>query len=384
MDRMPRPPRHRPARPLLLAAGLLLLTGGLWGCEALENTPNAIGREGEITIVIDSTRWKGEVGEAIREELGMWIGTLPAPERMFDLVHLSLVSPRVLDVVKKQKNVVFVAPLSDSTNEAKFIASRLDEGAKAAILAGQSAVIPRRDLWRRYQQVVYVTAATPEAVAEAVHERGEDLRYVFNTITRERMTISMFEKGRQKDLEQQIMDRHDFAVNVQHDYFIALDTTNFIWLRRVVSNDSWRSLFVYYEEHADPSELTPEWVYATRDSLTRQYVRGTLDGFVAIDYRRPLETENINFLDRFAYETRGLWHMLGVDENGETYEYGMGGPFLTYAFYDQDTGRTYLIDGMVFAPGYDKREFLRQLEVIAYTFRTRQEEEAQAEPVPAD
>ena len=370
--------------PLLLITFVLLLFGSLLGCESLENTPTAIGREGEITVVIDSAQWRGVVGEAIREELGMWIGTLPAPERMFDLAQISLTSPSVLDLVRKQKNVVFVAPLSDTTNEAKFIESRLDEGAKAAILEGQSAVIPRRDLWRRYQQVVYITANTPEAVAEAIHERGEDLRYLFNKITRERMTLEMFEKGRQKDLEELIMTEHGFAVNVQHDYFIAIDTTNFIWLRRVISPDSWRSLFVYYEENGDPSELTPEWVYATRDSLTRKYVRGTLDGFVAIDYRRPLETENINFLDRFAYETRGLWHMLGIDENGEEYEYGMGGPFLTYAFYDQNTGRTYLIDGMVFAPGFNKREFLRQLEVIAYTFRTREEEAAALETVPAD
>jgi hypothetical protein len=32
-----------------------------------------------------------------------------------------------------------------------------------------------------------------------------------------------------------------------------------------------------------------------------------------------------------------------------------------------------MIDGMVFAPGHDKREFLRQMEVIAHTFRTRGE-----------
>ncbi len=60
-------------------------------------------------------------------------------------------------------------------------------------------------------------------------------------------------------------------------------------------------------------------------------------------------------------------------ENGEKIEFGMGGPFLTYTFYDQATGRIYMIDGMVFAPGYSKREFLRQMEVIAHTFRTRAE-----------
>jgi len=185
----------------------------------------------------------------------------------------------------------------------------------------------------------------------------------------------MFEKGQQPDIEARIMERHGFAVNVQHDYFVAIDTTDFVWLRRVLS-DTWRSLFIYYEDNADPSDLTPEWIYEKRDALTKKYVQGNMGGYVTIDYRRPLETENINFLDHYGFETRGLWHMVGEDENGDTIPFGMGGGFLTYAFYDQETSRIYLIDGMVFAPGYAKREFLRQMEVIAYTFRSQAGEAA--------
>lgn len=199
------------------------------------------------------------------------------------------------------------------------------------------------------------------------------MRYTFNRVTRERMTRDMFEKGRQPDIERQLMDKHGFAVNVQHDYFTAIDTTNFVWLRRVINSQSWRSLFVYYEDDFSPADLTPEWVFATRDSLSREWIQGNLNGFVAIDYRRELNSENIDFLGRFAYETRGLWHMIGYDDEGNSIEYGMGGPFVNYAFYDQETGRVYMIDGMIFAPNYDKREFLRQMEVIAHTFRTQEE-----------
>ncbi|MDE2997420.1 MAG: DUF4837 family protein, partial [Bacteroidota bacterium] len=56
--------------------------------------------------------------------------------------------------------------------------------------------------------------------------------------------------------------------------------------------------------------------------------------------------------------------------NGDLAEWGMGGPFLNYTFYDDDSRRLYMIDGMVFAPGYDKREFLRHMETIAHTFRS--------------
>ncbi len=176
------------------------------------------------------------------------------------------------------------------------------------------------------------------------------------------------------------MENHHFAVHAQHDYVVAMDTSNFIWLRRTLS-DTWRSFFIYYEENADPSKLSPEWIYNARDALTQRFVQGTSGGWIEIDRKRPLESEEINFKDRYAYETRGLWHMVG-EENGEKIQFGMGGAFLTYAFYDQASARLYLIDGMVFAPNFPKREFLRQLEVIAYTFRTRQEVE-QAEQVAA-
>lgn len=358
---------------------ILPITVALAGCEGqFINRPSAIGREGEVVVVIDSTQWKGPIGEALREQVGPWLGTLPVPEKLFDLRQVSLTSERMYEQVKMQKNVLFVAPLSDSTNEARFLQSRLDEQAQQVIRSGQPAIISRTDLWRRHQQVYYITAANPEALVQAIKGAGEELRYRFTEITRARVELEMFEKERQFDIEAQIMDKHGFAVNVQHDYFTAIDTTNFVWLRRVVSSESWRSLFIYYVDNANPADLTPEWIYETQDALTRKYIRGNLNGYVKIDYRRPLETENINFLDRYGYETRGLWYMVMDMPDGKVMQAGGGGPFLTYAFYDQGTARIYMISGQIFAPGYDKREFLRHLEVIAHTFRTQQEEQAAA------
>jgi hypothetical protein len=169
------------------------------------------------------------------------------------------------------------------------------------------------------------------------------------------------------------METHGFAVHGQYDFLLAKDTTDFVWLRRILS-DSWRSVFVHYIDNASPAMLDPEWIYATRDSLTREYVQGNLGGFVEIDRRRPLTTREVDFLGRFGYETRGLWHMVGEDENGNRVPFGMGGPFVSYAFYDEPSGRLYLIDGMVFAPNHGKRDFLRHMEVIAHTFRTAVDE----------
>ena len=352
--------------------GVLLMTFML-GCGSADYRPRAVGPEGLLTVVIDSSQWNGEVGDAIRETLGGYIQTLPVPEPSFELKPAALSSQQALEVIKKQKNIVIAAPLSDSSNiVSQFISSRLDPSVKEMIQSGQPGVIPRPNLWRKDQMVVYLTADTPDQLVSAIHEKSEDLLYTFNNITRQRTEVEMFKRGRQFEIEDELLEKYGFAVNAQHDYFVAVDTTNFIWLRRVISSETWRSLFIYFEDNANPGDLSPEWIYAKRDSLTKEHMEGTVAGYVEIDRRRTLNTENINFLDRYGFETRGLWHMV-IDEEGQTLPIGMGGAFLTYAFYDEDSGRNYLIDGMIFAPNFPKREFLRQMEVIAHTFRSQEE-----------
>ena len=49
-----------------------------------------------------------------------------------------------------------------------------------------------------------------------------------------------------------------------------------------------------------------------------------------------------------------------------------GGPFRSYGFYDLNTQRLYLVDMAVFAPGKKKLPYLRQLDVMAQTFKTRE------------
>jgi hypothetical protein len=370
-------PTSRPGRTALLTGLAVVVLGLLVGCEG-DYRPRAIGKEGEVTVVMDSSLWTGPVGESFRQSVTPWVETLPQPERYFEIRHLELSSERAYESIQDLKNVVIAAPLSDSTNEANFLRRRLSEEARQAIANGQSAIVDKPNLWRRSQRVFYVTAATPEALAEVIEQQGQEMKRSFKQVTLERMKREMYDDARQYALEDSLMERHNFAVNVQHDYQIAVDTTTasegFVWLRRILAQTR-REFFVYYRKDASPSQLTPEWIYATHDSLTREHFRGNVRGFVRIDYRRTLETRQTSVLDRYGYQTRGLWHfVMPADEEGEFMGLAGGGPFLTYAFYDRPSDRIYLLHGSVFAPDFDKLQFLRQMEVMANTFRTKTEE----------
>ncbi len=355
---------------ILRCAAVLWLLASL-GCGDGDFRQEAQGLEGHVTVVMDSALWSGSVGHAVREQVGGLIVTLPSREPAFEIDPISLANRLALEYAQRRKNVLFVASLDDtSSTVTRTIRSFLTEEVLIGATGGGSVLVSGNDVWRKRQRVFYLVAATPESLAVGIEESGPYIIDQFNDIARLRLHREMFDIGRQPDLEHELMETHDFAVHMQHDYVIAADTSNFIWLRRVVNIDSWRSLFVYYEENiVDPNILSPEWVIRARDHLARRFMQGSEGGWVEVDRRRPVVVDSIDFKGRFAFEIRGLWHMVG-EENGRKFPFGMGGPFLTYAFYDEATGRLFMVDGMVFAPNYPKREFLRQMEVIAYTFRT--------------
>jgi hypothetical protein len=370
---------HRLSRLLALLAFFVPVLALGTGCEG-DYRPRAVGPEGQISVVVDSTLWNGEVGEALKTHLAPYISTLPAPERAFDLRQVTLTEGTLSDV-KARKNVVFVAALDRPSNASTFMEQRLSSDVRQAVADGETVVVDRPDLWRRSQLIYYVTAQSTDGLIRALEDAGPRMRSAFHDATLRRVERDMYDDERQYALEDTLLAHHDFRVKVQHDFQIAFDTTNFVLMRRILTK-TWRNFFIYYVEDADPGMITPEWIHDTRDSLTQQYVRGNVAGYMKTDYRRTLNTDQVTFLDRYAFETQGLWHMV-AQKDGEMLQMGGGGPFVNYTFYDQSSGRIYMLDGAVFAPGYDKRDFVWQMEVMARTFRTARDLDQSTENLPA-
>ena len=58
-------------------------------------------------------------------------------------------------------------------------------------------------------------------------------------------------------------------------------------------------------------------------------------------------------------EIRGLWEV----ENDF-----MGGPFVEHVLYSKEPGKLLVVQGFVYAPKYKKRNYVRQVESIVYSF----------------
>lgn len=361
---------------------LALAAVGLTGCEQVRDTmdqaasfqPAAVGPIPEIVVVTDSSTWAGPVGEALRAELAQPIVTLPNQQGAFKLVVEPL-DGRNLNRLRSRRALFFAAAIDAPSPTGEFMRARLDPASQDAIRAGQGAAVNvREDLWAAGQAVVIATAQTEQELARTILQRGDSLRALFNRVALANTRQDMFDRARQVEKEAQMMERHGFAVNVQHDYIWATDTTatvegrtgTFVRLRRILSN-TWRDFFVFAQDDATEVPPLPDLDRMT-DGLLERFARGVLDSsYVQTDPLRPFVTDTISVNGRRVVETRGLWYMTNDL---------MGGSYIRHAFVADN--RLFVYYGMTFAPDrtLDKREFLRQMEVIAHTFRTRSAAEA--------
>ena len=67
----------------------------------------------------------------------------------------------------------------------------------------------------------------------------------------------------------------------------------------------------------------------------------------------------IRYNKRTFAEMRGLW---------EVQNDFMGGPFVSHFFVDEDNKYVIAVEAFVYAPRYDKRNYLRQVESLIYSF----------------
>jgi hypothetical protein len=102
---------------------------------------------------------------------------------------------------------------------------------------------------------------------------------------------------------------------------------------------------------------------AVRNNVTMEYVSGPSKGSymkVADEYFEPVVRQVTDFPVEYAMEMRGLWDV----ENDF-----MGGPFISYTFVDEYTNKVFTLDGYVYYPNEEKKNYVRELEAIFHSLR---------------
>ena len=149
-------------------------------------------------------------------------------------------------------------------------------------------------------------------------------------------------------------------------YKLKKRTSDFIWIEYAIQDMTQGILIYKYPVVEGEQMLSLDSIIENSNEMLKNNVPGMFDNTymtTSTAVRPGIEYKRYKGLE-FA-EVRGFW---------EVYNDYMGGPFVSHAFYSQDGQNVIVLQGFVYAPKFDKRQYLRQVESVIYSFEWAENE----------
>ncbi len=344
---------------------LLILSSFIISCSNLK--PKATGDETEIITYIDSLLYI-QLEQPLKSVFHRLLYT-PQPESLF------IIKPEFqiqsIDRLKYRKNLMFVSTLDDKSEIGLYVQNMLDPASKELIQKDSAYIFIKKNLWSNGQIILVLIAKDRENLLKHLtKDRNEIYIYFRDEFFAREMEGIISEGHNKKDIEKYLLQKYGWTMFVQHDYYIAKDSAQekFVWLRRRTPEDMERFIFVHWIDSVyEPYRFFNQiWIAEKRNEITRKFYRTTRDDAWVIIADDPESIKHlyffpVNFNGRYAIRVQGLWRF--NDFTG-------GGPFISYVFYDSTQKRIYFLDGSIFAPRYEKKKLIVQIDALLHTFKT--------------
>lgn len=298
--------------------------------------PNISGKAGEVIIVIDKGQWEGAVGTALRDTLACECPFLPQKEPLYTLVDVA--PSGFTQMFQLHRNIIIVNINSNVT---------------------EPGVVFRNDVWARPQCVIRINAADSETAAQLVRENGKKMVTTLEQAERDRI-IANATKYEELSLSPVITEMVGGSPHFPSGYNLKKKTDDFIWVSYDPQSTSLNVLVYKYPVVEGENMMSLESILNESNRMLKENVPGMFDNTYMMT--STIVTPSIEYLKykgRDFAQIRGFW---------EVYNDFMGGPFVSHVFYSQDGKEVIVLQAFVYAPKYDKRQYLRQVESVIYSF----------------
>lgn len=331
-----------------------------------EYLPKANGNPGDMVIIMDSLQWNGELGTEVKQIFQAEMTGLPQPEPMFNVypVHPS----KGLTMLTRMRNLVYVFTLDQQTRGSKILRQEISEGTLNKIRTDSSFFLStNKNEYARGQQVMYLFGKSEEDLMRHLRDNRQRIIDYFNRSERERIAADLLSTRSTQGLTDFLQKEQQIQLHVPAGYRLADKQPDFVWLRSMTAETD-KDVFVAWKPYESEYQLLPDSIIAWRNEICKKYLyedpEEPLSYLVTEQKDAKVQARQMKLNNNFAMELRGLWR---------TNQRTMGGPFVGYALIDEPRGLLYYIEGFAYAPGKDKREMIRELETILWTFRTSAE-----------
>lgn len=296
--------------------------------------PGVSGKAGEVLIVMDKSHWDTEPGIAFRNLLLEDTPGLPQSEPLFNPMDIPRKS--FSEMFRIHRNII----ITNISNTVEKPGIQVDY-----------------NKWARSQLVITMVAPNRQTFMELYDNNSQKILSLLLKAEKDRISDN-YKKYEERNVIEKLENRTGVHLTIPKAYTYDLDTNNFVWLSLETPEIS-QGIFVYYYEYKDTSDFSANSLINKRNEILKLYVAGEGKGtYMTTELEVFPHYRSFNLNGKYTTELRGLWKVEGDF---------MGGPFLSISQVDEKRNRIVTVEGYVYAPKFNKREYIRQLEAILYS-----------------
>ena len=303
--------------------------------------PNVSGKAGEIMVVIEKADWEGAVGNATRELLACDCPWFLMREPLYTLSNVT--HGGFADIFKVHRNILYfdIDPMVQTTR-VKYL----------------------QNVWAQPQAVVEISAPDSQTAEELLQKDGAKIVAFIEQAERDRVIRNTM-RYEEKNLGAMVAEIFGGCLHFPTGYQFKKKTADFIWIA-AEKQYTIQGVFVYrYPALGTDEDFSKANIIAHRNEVLRNNVPGMFENTYMTTGTLPSPTvEYLKYQGRAFAQTRGYWEVAN--------DY-MGGPFVSHSFYSPDGVYVVVCDAFVYAPKYDKRQYLRQVESLLYSWEWKEE-----------
>ena len=329
--------------------------------------PESIGDPLEVVFVKPAASFSNNFYKSLNNMIGVDIGPSPQSERLLSIMEFNSVD--FLGIVKRHQNLLF-----------------LEE-------SDEFSISFTNNLFANNQLAIFIKAPRNQNLKIKQAELSNIPKKIKQTEL-QRM-VQKFQNYSNKEYSQGIKEKHGFSMVMPKDFRLAYKDSTISWFRRetpkisqgvfianITTSDRFLLLNHLNNYSGTHSHKSASFILSQIDSIIKPHILGPIDGsymetdkfFLKIDTLSSINLEDVNLNNSLfsvarlfkretnveTYKIQSLWRM----ENDF-----MGGIYMAYIFFNQQTSEATIIYTYLFAPGEKKSINLLQLEAVVETIR---------------
>lgn len=346
---------------ILPALSLLFFSCSQEAQQSFQPVPSAFGNPNQIVVIADERIWEGPVGDTLRYYFSAPFLILPQPEPIYDLKFFTPVELAKEISRRELRHYFIVGNLNETdspTSQLIYEDIGIEKARKSKEDSRYTTTIGK-DKWAKGQQVIYQFAYSDDELINGIRKNFPLIDQKIKASDKERIQATVYQAGENNSVQDEIAENIGVSIKVPGEYFVAFQNDELFWLRKETDDIS-SNILIKKIDYTNDKQLTKENLKAIRDTLGRKYVSSEIENtYMKInDFDLPTITTTKSVNGNYTIESRGIWEIVN--------DY-MGGPYLSYLIHNKETNTLLYLDGFVYAPGKDKRNFMQHLELILST-----------------